>query len=140
MWGVSTDYGDSGGVQYDGEQGRDDGGGGGNDPAEGGGGGKHHPKCIGPHCKDETAMYADLFVVAFGVAAVLYLVGGTYFGVQQGKSGIEAVRQQAKTLLRRSILLLRGRTASWVVAADSLCSPRLRPPRSNRSYQTAPSG
>eukprot|EP01052_Picozoa_sp_SAG31_P023485 SAG31_NODE_1938_length_6865_cov_15.342595_9_plen_97_part_00 len=63
MWGVSSDYGDSGGVQYDGEQGRDDGGGG--DPGGGGGdtggGGHHHAKCIGPHCKEESD-YGIIFV------------------------------------------------------------------------------
>jgi hypothetical protein len=88
MWGVSSDYGDSGGVQYEGEQGRDDGGGG-DDPGGGGGGKKNHAKCIGPHCAETP--YGLLLVIGFGCASMVYLVAGTYFGYQQGLSGTAAL-------------------------------------------------
>ena len=52
MWGDSADYGDSGGIQFQGEQGRGDD----PDPSHPGGGSHKHHKCIGVHCDDGGAL------------------------------------------------------------------------------------
>ena len=93
MTGDSTDYGDSGGIQFQGEQGRggDPGGDPGGDGGGGGGGHKGHHKCIGVHCDDGAN--ATVFLSLFGAFAGLYLVGGAYYGVAvQNKSGLAAIR------------------------------------------------
>ena len=84
MSGSSSDFGDSGGIQFTGEQGR----GGPSDPGAPGGG-HHHHSCVGVHCND---LDLTMFVILFGVAAGLYTTGGLYYGIAvQGKSGLDAV-------------------------------------------------
>ena len=86
MWGDSADYGDSGGIQFQGEAGRDA-----TDPTDPTGKSSHkHHKCIGVHCSDgEDAM---LFLVLFGVAFGLYTTGGLYYGITvRNKSGLAAL-------------------------------------------------
>lgn len=88
MWGDSSDFGDSGGIQFEGEQGRGDPGG---DPGGDSSGGKkhHHHKCVGVHCDD---LDMTVWVILFGVAAGLYTTGGLYYGMSvQGKRGFAAV-------------------------------------------------
>jgi hypothetical protein len=86
MWGDSADYGDSGGIQFQGEQGRGDD----PDPSHPGGGSHKHHKCIGVHCDDGAD--ATVFLVLFGVAAGLYTTGGLYYGIAvQKKSGLAAL-------------------------------------------------
>jgi hypothetical protein len=89
MHGVSYDYGDSGGIVWTGEEGRqDDPGGGGGDG--GGGGRKKKKKCKGLHCDDELDLTP--FLIAFGSLAGVYLVSGTYYGrVVQKKTGAAAL-------------------------------------------------
>ena len=84
MHGISYDYGDSGGIVWAGEEGRQEGGG------EGGGDGKKKKKCRGVHCDFELDMAP--FLIAFGSLAGAYLVAGTYYGrVVQNKSGAAAL-------------------------------------------------
>ena len=84
MHGISYDYGDSGGIVWAGEEGRQEGGG------EGGGDGKKKKKCRGVHCDFELDMTP--FLIAFGSLAGAYLVAGTYYGrVVQNKSGAAAL-------------------------------------------------
>ena len=88
MHGVSYDYGDSGGIYWTGESGRQDG----PDPGDGGAGGhgKKKKKCRGVHCDAE--LDGTLFLILFGSVAGAYLVSGTYYGVAvQKKSGIAAL-------------------------------------------------
>ncbi len=86
MHGVSYDYGDSGGIAWTGEEGRQEGGGGDED----GGGGRKKKKCRGLHCDDELDLTP--FLIAFGSLAGVYLVSGTYYGrVVQKKTGTAAL-------------------------------------------------
>lgn len=86
MWGDSSDYGDSGGIQFQGEQGR----GAPDDPSNPSSGSHHkHHKCVGVHCDD---LDLTVWLILFGVAAGLYTTGGLYYGMAvQGKRGFAAM-------------------------------------------------
>ncbi len=112
MWGDSSSFGDSGGIQFTGEQGR----GGPDDPGgDSSGGHHHHHTCVGVHCND---LDMTMWVILFGVAAGLYTTGGLYYGMSvQGKRGFDAVpnalfwRELGGLLKDGAVFALSGGTA-----------------------------
>lgn len=88
MWGDSSDFGDSGGAEFQGEQGRTP-----EDPSGGGSSGSrrhHHTGCVGVHCNDGLDM--TLYLILFGVVVGMYAGGGLYYGMAvQGKKGFAAM-------------------------------------------------
>ena len=104
--GSSTDYGDSGGVEWQGEQGKAAPGpapapGPGPTPAPGPapapapGGGKVAPgaKCIGVHCTQDEMQsnWGTLFCWGLAGLCGLYMAGGIYSNSSAGKSGAELI-------------------------------------------------
>jgi hypothetical protein len=149
--GNSNDYGDSGGVEWQGEQGK-----GGPAPAPapgpgpapapgpgpapapapapGGGGIAPGAKCIGVHCTSDEAEsnWGMLFCWSLAGLCSVYMAAGIYSNVNAGKSGAELVSLPPKSP--------RSAVRAWFVPHPALASPPSTPRVRSHRFRTQRSG